>query len=412
MKPSRSPEPLASGLSLIELMVAMVIGSILVLGVVQVFSASRTAYQLSQGIARNQENGRFAMDFLARDLRMVGYMGCMNDQTLLMSEAGKVTGGNVRSLFLSKADRDANNVGNQPFPLRFDASIQGFEAKGTAPGNSLTLPTTPVIGAAEDWSPALPTELASLGIVKGTDVVVLRYLSPESALVTGFDASASPAITYPSEASGNGWKVVTEGHGLYAIGNCATVTVFQGGAWNETGISVFKSGLNKSALTETSSNDDESSYQPNQAHIYRAESVAYYIGLKDGVPALYKTRWTSSAGASALTRQTEELVDGVESMQLLYGEDSAALTAKKPDGYIAKTNTAAVIGGIADAAQALRWRRVGAVQVGFLVRSTDRAAADQIQQQVLQLGIKGPDDGNYRSVYETTVALRNRLFGN
>ncbi len=51
-----------SGLSLIELMIALTIGLIIMLGVVQVFAASRTAYQLSEGLARVQENSRFAMD--------------------------------------------------------------------------------------------------------------------------------------------------------------------------------------------------------------------------------------------------------------------------------------------------------------------------------------------------------------
>ncbi|MBD4909085.1 prepilin-type N-terminal cleavage/methylation domain-containing protein, partial [Xanthomonas citri pv. citri] len=49
-----------SGLSLIELMIALVIGLVLLLGVIQIFSASRTAAQLSEGASRAQENGRFA----------------------------------------------------------------------------------------------------------------------------------------------------------------------------------------------------------------------------------------------------------------------------------------------------------------------------------------------------------------
>lgn len=97
----------AAGLSLIELMIALLISSILLIGVIQVFAASRTAYQLSQGIARNQENGRFAMDFLTRDIRMAGHAGCVNDQVLLSTDAsGNPTGGNIRSLFLSGDDRD------------------------------------------------------------------------------------------------------------------------------------------------------------------------------------------------------------------------------------------------------------------------------------------------------------------
>ncbi len=105
-----------AGLSLIELMIAMVIGLVLILGLVQVFGASRQAYQLSQGIARNQENGRFAVDFLSRDLRMAGHTGCVNDQQLLTANAaGNPIGGNIRSLFLNQADRNSNNVAAAPF---------------------------------------------------------------------------------------------------------------------------------------------------------------------------------------------------------------------------------------------------------------------------------------------------------
>ena len=64
-----------AGLSLVELMIAMVIGLLLMLGVIQVFIASQAASRLSEGVARVQENGRFALDFLERDVRMAGHMG-------------------------------------------------------------------------------------------------------------------------------------------------------------------------------------------------------------------------------------------------------------------------------------------------------------------------------------------------
>ncbi|KAG1390382.1 hypothetical protein G6F59_015225 [Rhizopus arrhizus] len=69
-----------AGLSLVELMVALVISLVLMLGVVQVFIASQTAARLSEGASRVQENARFALDFLERDIRMAGHMGCVNDQ--------------------------------------------------------------------------------------------------------------------------------------------------------------------------------------------------------------------------------------------------------------------------------------------------------------------------------------------
>ena len=43
-------------------------------------AASRTASRLAEGNARAQENGRFAQEFLQRDIRMAGHFGCVNDQ--------------------------------------------------------------------------------------------------------------------------------------------------------------------------------------------------------------------------------------------------------------------------------------------------------------------------------------------
>ena len=402
-----------AGMSLIELMIALLIGTILVLGLVQVFAASRTAYQLSQGIARNQENARFALDFLGRDLRMAGHAGCVNDQSLLTADSGgAVTGGNIRSLFLTDAQRNANNTAALPFPLRFDMSVQGFEANGTGPGDAVALPATPAAGAAGDWSPALPAELSGLSPIAGSDIVVLRYLSPEQAQVTGLAMGASSTISYPA-ASGT---VATGGSGLYALADCGGATVFQASAApTATAMTINVTGLNQSDLGYVSSNDGAITYKPFGATLYRAESIAYYVALNpQNVPALYRARWTSAPGAAALSVAVEEMVEGVESLQMLYGEDSNSedLTVL-PSGHITKANTAATIG---DATNAGRWRRVGAVQLGLLVRGggEERAASAQAAagHDVLQVAMTTPADGHYRSVYETTLALRNRLFGN
>lgn len=411
-RPAASNPRHATGLSLVELMIALLISMILVLGLVQVFSASRAAYQLSQGIARNQENGRFALDFLSRDLRMAGHAGCVNDQSLLTTDSGGVvTGGNIRSLFLTQAQRNANTVTASPFPLRFDMSIQGFEANGTAPGDVVALPAAPAAGAAANWVPALPAELSSLSPVAGSDIVVLRYFSPEQAQVSGLIMGAASTISYPA-ASG---AVATGGSGLYALADCNGATVFQASAApSATAMTVQVSGLNRSDLAYVSTNDGSITYKPGGATLYRAEAVAYYVALNpDGVPALYRTRWTTAPAATTLTPVTEELVEGVESLQMLYGEDSNSENpAVPPSGLITKTNTAATIGGV----DAGRWRRVGAVQLGMMVRGggVERAASSQAiaPHDVLEVAMTPPADGRYRSVYQTTLALRNRLFGN
>ncbi|SDQ49252.1 type IV pilus assembly protein PilW [Pseudoxanthomonas sp. CF125] len=415
MKTAYKGPRVSTGLSLIELMIALLIGTILVLGLVQVFSASRTAYQLSQGIARNQESSRFAVDFLTRDLRMAGHAGCVNDQSLLSTDGTTITGGNIRSLFLNGANRNANNVAALLFPLRFDVSIQGYEANGTAPGNTRQIPAALVAGAAADWSPVLPADISGLNPapIRGSDIVVLRFLSAEEAPITTFNATGTPAVVYPA-ASG---ALATGGSGLFAIADCRGASVFQASAApTATSMNVTQTGLNASDLTFISTHDSSLAYKAGSASLYRAESMAYYVAFSPQAqaPALYRVRWISTPGNGALTAVTEEMVDGVESMQLLFGRDSAPLTSP-PSGYISSMVPASTIG---DETNAAAWRRVGAVQLGLMVRNSgnrEGAAATQslIPLSVLevQMPVQTPD-GNYRSVYETTVALRNRLYGN
>ncbi len=64
------------GLTLIEIMIALLIGAFLLGGVMEVFLKSRQTYRVQEALSRLQENGRFAMDFLARDIRMTDYRGC------------------------------------------------------------------------------------------------------------------------------------------------------------------------------------------------------------------------------------------------------------------------------------------------------------------------------------------------
>jgi type IV pilus assembly protein PilW len=70
------------GLSLIELMVAMVIGCFLILGVTQIFISNQKSYLFQQGQVGNQENGRFALALLSQELLKAGYR---SDPTTVIS---------------------------------------------------------------------------------------------------------------------------------------------------------------------------------------------------------------------------------------------------------------------------------------------------------------------------------------
>ncbi|MFQ6006382.1 MAG: PilW family protein [Woeseia sp.] len=71
---SNEPERCA-GVTLIELLVALAIGSFLTIGAVQVYNQSRHAFVVNESIARVQETAQFAMDTIEADLRMASNWG-------------------------------------------------------------------------------------------------------------------------------------------------------------------------------------------------------------------------------------------------------------------------------------------------------------------------------------------------
>ena len=76
-----------TGISLIEIMIALLIGTFLLGGVLQIFIGSKQTYRMQENLSRLQENGRLALDLIGRDIRMTGYWGC------LARASGDITGG-------------------------------------------------------------------------------------------------------------------------------------------------------------------------------------------------------------------------------------------------------------------------------------------------------------------------------
>ncbi|MCH8335557.1 MAG: PilW family protein [Proteobacteria bacterium] len=64
-----------AGITLVELMVALTIGSFLMIGAVQIYNQSRHAFVINESIARVQETAQFAMDTIEADLRMASNWG-------------------------------------------------------------------------------------------------------------------------------------------------------------------------------------------------------------------------------------------------------------------------------------------------------------------------------------------------
>lgn len=62
------------GLTVVELLVALVLSLLLLTGIIQVFLASKQTYATNEAMSVLQENGRFALEFIARSVRMGGYV--------------------------------------------------------------------------------------------------------------------------------------------------------------------------------------------------------------------------------------------------------------------------------------------------------------------------------------------------
>ena len=61
------------GLTLIEIMVALVLSLFLIAGVIQLFLGSKQTYRFHDALSRIQENGRFAINAMAADIRMADF---------------------------------------------------------------------------------------------------------------------------------------------------------------------------------------------------------------------------------------------------------------------------------------------------------------------------------------------------
>ncbi|MCO7628051.1 prepilin-type N-terminal cleavage/methylation domain-containing protein [Pseudomonas fluorescens] len=69
------------GFGLIEMLIALALGLIIVLGVVQTFLAAKNTYVSQNTAAAMQEDARFVLSKMIQELRMVGMFGCLGSIT-------------------------------------------------------------------------------------------------------------------------------------------------------------------------------------------------------------------------------------------------------------------------------------------------------------------------------------------
>lgn len=358
-----------AGLSLIELMVSMLIALIILAGVIQSVFGSKRAFMHEEQVAYIQENARFAIDYISRDVRQAGYMGCDS-------------GGNR-----------ANSLDNTTLGLSDLVQSSG-------------------IGGLEGGVSALPALLSTAD--PDTDVFFVRYADVDSELIVQGHNPMSAVIqtvgtnTIPVgtvlvmsnvdcdqqgifEKSGpNNLLSNNVNHGTGTSNNCTTML---GGT--------FRCSDCNMPAGNSCTGGNPFAYGPGSS-LFLFKSYAYFIdeaSFDSTLPALHRI---ALDGTEPTGRVTEELVSGVEDMQILYGIDTDAAQ----DGEANRYYTADLITAeIASAATLwVGWDRVVSLRVQLVMRSRD-----QILPAVNTTAYLGntPADRYLRQIVSTTIQVRN-----
>ncbi|HNF09323.1 MAG TPA: hypothetical protein PLX36_08675, partial [Pseudomonadales bacterium] len=231
-------------------MVAMVIGLLLLSGLVNVLVGSKKSYQWQDELSRLQENGRFAVQTLSREIRLAGYAGCSPVINNLLNPAGT---GYSNSLF------DLSEVAT------------GWEFTGTAVGNSYAMNSTNPTGVAlSSWDdPALADLAAGLQnkVVPGTDVLVLKRASAKAGVTASGNTPANANTVNLTAASG-----IAAGT-ILMISDCSGADVFQNRA-NANAHNVTRGASN--------SNPGPGNVNPghyNFSHRYESDAEIYTVAV-------------------------------------------------------------------------------------------------------------------------------------
>lgn len=259
-KPVR-PARLQWGVSLIELMVALVIGLFLILGAVTVFNQSRNTYRASESVARLQEVGRLAMDVIETDLRMANFWGMSNRADYIVNRAGP----------------------GQPPPTEFDPTQQANSAVcGTtsAPSNYFVINLDEYV---EGTNNAYTLTCAANNYQDGTDTLWLRR------------ASSNQPVTMDLNRI---YLQTSRVRGTLFVPACADPE-------DPTCI--------------------PADYLPPASQSRELEARIYYVSSqstnRDDVPALRRKRFANANGTAGQAFIDEEIVPGVEDLQVRFGVD-------------------------------------------------------------------------------------------
>lgn len=345
--PMRASAVCQAGLTLVELMVALAIGLLLLVGLVAMFATSNRTYVELGRAAQQIENGRFAVQLLTDDLALAGHYGRFSSPLA------------VPGVLPDPCEKTSVSA------LRAAAAfaLQGYDAPASSP--------LACIPAANH--------------VAGTDILVVRRADSRTA--------AGNSATIP------GGSLVAAEVYLQANAdpnNSANPLIAVAGA---TPQSVF-----------TLKNKDDTNFAPVRkyhVHIYFVAPCSIPAGggsvctgaNDDGgapIPTLKRLELRVDSSGTALDMYAVPLVEGIENFQIDYGIDTSGDGV--PDGVYV-TQPAA----IAD------WANVVALRLNVLARNTE-SSPGYVDGKTYDMGIAGtltPGGAFKRHVYNTVIRVVN-----
>lgn len=345
-----------SGLSIIEIMVALTLSLILTLGLLQIFTSNSQSFRLAEASARIQENGRMALAMVSREVRNADYWGCLRNTA------------------------DLNNMLNVSGTFDIEALLRGVDAENdTGPGGSDVL----YLG----------------GVAGGAEAQVTFVPSP---------AAATMAVDNTASLSVGDILVVT---------NCKAGDIFQMTGPNSPGTSdqvVHNTGKVPSGGPGNATDELSLDYNedPGGGRLYRPKQQRFYLlENADGRRELVVDGVSVRAGAnSGKYTAPSALVSDVMDFQFQFGIDSTG------NGRVNAWEDPI---GLSTAGEQQADKAI-AIRMSFLIRSERDGLTDGAQAYCYPGWLNCADDESllttatdsyFYRVYTTTATLRNRVGG-
>ena len=318
------------GISLVEILVALVISLFLLGGIVQVYVGNKTTFAFTNALAEIQENGRFALDSMSQDLRLANQWGCIEfdpDDTDNINDTLDVSLDDNFYDFLDEEAIEGTDGGTGPDTLII---------RGGKPGQ--TNVEAPFIAATTKTLYTNPT-----GSISNGDIILVARCGENDLLI---DAEADI-------------------------------------------LEVNSVDVSDPLQTKLTLDENKSQQFENDAMVVELQTVTYTIGTgASGQPALFRREFDAAP---------QELVEGVQSMQILYGVDDD--NDQFPNQYV-PADSSVIAGDFSD---------VVSVRIMLLLRSFDDFITEEPQIYTYNSTTTTPVDRRLRQVFTTTIALRNRI---